>query len=163
MIIAKTILSKLNEDSSYASWIKKTLHLNSISDLLENPKYTDDLHYILSEVPSRCKLIPLGTYIGNMPKGKCNINAAETALKDSSYILYAGVIILLATALNGKVSWSLVPHFFNVKNGKVIEMTSSDIKWNPGDPIYYYGVPVNSKWWNSKNLISKHSSLTGFY
>lgn len=151
MITAKCILSKtfINEDSPYIQLLRKN-NVN-IKDMFKGDNLSS-FQNTIRKYKSKLKLIPLGTYLGLYPSHDCNKNAVKYAKSNPGVDVYSGVIISISTFYGNK--WWSNGHIFNVKDGKVIEVTDlGDEGWSKGDPVYYYGVLVPKKSWTPVNKL----------
>jgi len=76
-------------------------------------------------------IIPKGKYIGSGRNQDCFTNSKKCELDT-----YEGYLIWK----DSDGDWNVVNHFFNVDNGKVIEITPLEDKWNKN--TYYIGKKI---------------------
>jgi hypothetical protein len=140
--IFQVLESKINEESSYVRAITNHRHdPHTLKDIFSDD-FLSEFNQLKQSIPTKFKLIPLGQYIGNMKSNACVRNSIDYAKSYPEFDVYYGHVIYIYG------EWEKFRHFFNVKNGKVMEVTDSMEAWVPGDPIYYYGLPCPKEMWS---------------
>ena len=104
--------------------IEKTISKNIIKELSKERPSWKSINKDLSQ-----PIIPKGKYLGTGKRQDCFTN-----MKKCSNEKYEGYLIW-----KDEDGWQVVSHFFNVEDGKVMEITPLEDKWDKN--TYYIGKP----------------------